>query len=43
MFLDSVAVERIRLHTIAWIVIALVIAEWNRFRAADAPGLQDVA
>lgn len=34
MFLDAVAAERVRFHTIAWMLLALVIAEWNRVRRA---------
>lgn len=32
--------ERIRLHTMAWILIALVIAEWNRMRLPAPPCLE---
>lgn len=30
MFLEAVAPERVRLHTIAWILMAVVVAEWTR-------------
>lgn len=35
MFLDVVAAERVRLHTFAWILMAVVTAAWNRARPSD--------
>jgi putative inorganic carbon (HCO3(-)) transporter len=43
MFLDLVAAERARVHTIAWIVIGFVVAEWNRARQPDANQLAHAA
>jgi O-antigen ligase/polysaccharide polymerase Wzy-like membrane protein len=34
IFLDTVAVERMRLHTIAWVAMALIVEEWARRRSA---------
>jgi hypothetical protein len=42
MFLDTVAVDRIRIHTIAWVLLAAVIAEWTRVRAATGE-MEDAA
>jgi len=33
MFLDTVAVDRVRIHTIAWVLLGAVIAQWNQLRA----------
>lgn len=43
MFMDTVAAERVRLHTISWILMAVGIAGWNRLRQAERARLQDVA
>ncbi len=36
MFLDTVAPPRARLHSVAWLLLALTVAEWNRRLVARA-------
>jgi O-antigen ligase len=36
MFLDGVAAERVRLHTLGWMLLACVIAEWNGLQPLEA-------
>lgn len=42
MFLDTAARPRARLHTLAWILLALVIAEWNRLRSSGGASHEPV-
>src|SRR4029079_10827231 len=43
VFLDAVAAERIRMHTLAWVLMAVAIAEWGELRRHEPVRLRDAA
>lgn len=43
IFLDAVAAERVRLHTIAWVLMAVAIGEWSRMRESEPARLRHAA
>jgi O-antigen ligase len=42
MFLNTVATARVRLHSIAWILLAIVVAEWSRMLLDEDAGEEPV-
>jgi O-antigen ligase len=43
IFLDAVAGARVRIHTIAWVLMAVAIGEWERRRNVEPASLRDAA